>query len=362
MGKPDPYYIEAAARVLDVLDLFGEHDIVRLTDVIERLGLVKSTAYRLLYTLEKKGCIERLPEGRSYRRRRRHRVGFASISDRIQFVAEVERGIAAEAQRAGLELLVRHHEFDPRRLLEGVEALLASGISLLLCYNPDEHQSHVVADRCAQAGVPIVAITFPVPGARLFGVNNYRAGLAGGEGLGERIIRRWSGQVDRVVVLDIPGSSPAQQARVTGMLEGLRKSVVVPPAKVLHLHTDRQRVNAEVALRDVLDRHPRTRRMAVLCYNDVNALGALRAVEAAGRSEDVLILSQGGTAEVRAHLRRRRSALWGAVAHFPERFGQTVVPMVFRILRGEAAPPTTYTEHVLLTCGNVDRYYPDEQA
>ena len=146
------------------------------------------------------------------------------------------------------------------------------------------------------------------------------------------------------------------------MLEGLRQNVTVPNSRVLHLHTERQGATPQVTMRGVLESLPRSRRIAVLCYNDVNALGALEAVEEAGRSEDVAILSQGAVREVRLQLRKRRSAIWGAVAHFPERFGQSLVPLMMRVLRGESIPSTTYTEHVLLTASNVSRYYSDGDA
>jgi ribose transport system substrate-binding protein len=362
MSRPDRYLIEAAARALDVLELFNEHDEVRLAEVVERLQLVKSTAFRLLYTLEAKGLIERTANGRAYRKRMRYRIGMLSISKTIAFVREVDQGIETEAKRAGLDLKIRHHEFDSSRLVTEAEALLAQDLSLMLCYNPDEHASHVVADRCASAGVPIIAITFPIPGARLFGINNYRAGMAGGEGLGEQICRRWSGAVDRVVVLDIPGNSPAQRARNTGMIEGLRANVRVPDAKILHVHSERGDGGALAVMRRVLTECAKDRRIAVLCYNDVNALGALRAAEELGRVDQTAILSQGAVAEVRACLRKARSPLWSAVAHFPERFGERLIPHIVRVLRGESTPPTIYTEHVLLTRSNVDRYYPAARA
>jgi ABC-type sugar transport system substrate-binding protein len=111
-------------------------------------------------------------------------------------------------------------------------------------------------------------------------------------------------------------------------------------------------------MRKVLEEHPRDRRIAVLCYNDLNALGALRAAEESDRAEHVAILSQGGVSEVRAALRKAHSPMWSAVAHFPEKFGERLVPNIIRMLRGEAVPPTIFTEHVLLTRSNIDRYYP----
>jgi ribose transport system substrate-binding protein len=257
----------------------------------------------------------------------------------------------------GLDVLIRHHENDAVRLIQNVDEILAAGVSLLLCYNPDEHASHVIADRCSQAGVPVLAITFPVPGARLFGINNYRAGLVGGEGLGDEVRRRWDSRLDFVVVLDIPGNSPAQQARITGMIEGLRGKVGVNDESIVRVHIDRRKKTAISLVRELLEARPRARRIAILSYNDMNALDALRAVEEVKRSQHVLILSQGGVTEVRQELRRPGSPIWGAVAHFPERFGSKLVGLMRRILRGENVPATVYTEHVLLTRANVDAYY-----
>lgn len=357
MNKPDPYLIEAAVKVLDVLELFRTREEIRLTDVVQELGLIKSTAFRLLYTLEHKGYVERTPGGRTYRRRRRFRIGMASIAKSIPFVAEIEQGFEAECRQGGFELLLRHHEFDPKRLLQNVDELLEAGIAVLVCYNPDEHLSHVIADRCAQASIPIIAITFPVPGARLFGINNYRAGLAGGVGLGEEIVRRWGGVLDYAVVIDIPENSPAQQARITGMIDGLRQNITLNDECVLHRRIDRRHMDAEQLMGQILHEKRKARRIAVLSYNDVNALGAVSAVNAAHRSDHVLILSQGGAADVREELRRPASPLWGTVAHFPERFGPKLVRLIRQVVNGDTVPATTYSEHIVLTRANLALYY-----
>jgi ABC-type sugar transport system substrate-binding protein len=126
---------------------------------------------------------------------------------------------------------------------------------------------------------------------------------------------------------------------------------------VLHLQIDRRETNARVLMSRFLERNPRLRHIAVLCYNDLNALGAAEAAEAAGRSGHVRIVSQGAVREVRDELRRPGSALWGAVAHFPERFGARLAPIAQRMLRGETVPATIYAEHVLLTRANISQYY-----
>jgi ABC-type sugar transport system substrate-binding protein len=350
------YVVDAAARILDVWQLFsGDREVIGLSEIANELGIVKSSAFRFLRTLETKGYIERGPDGHGYRKRRRHRIGLLSLASTLPFVAEVEQGIVVETRRHGIQLDVRHGEFDPVKTLKGVEELLAGGVELLLAYNADEHLSHVIADRCVQRNVPIFAITFPVPGAGLFGVNNYRAGLTGGNGLGQEIQRRWRGKMDLLVVLDIPGNSPAQQVRITGMLEGLRSQIPFD-GRVLHLHIDRRQRTSEALMTDLLQSERACMRIAVLCYNDATAIGADDAVVAAKRQSQAMILSQGATEPVRKRIGQARSAIRVAVAHFPERFGSKLIPVVQRVLSGESVAGPVYIEPALLTSANVRQY------
>ncbi len=324
--------------------------------------MVKSTAFRMLYTLEKKGYIERVAGARAYSVRRRHRVGFASISCTIPFAIEVNQGIVDAAEKARVELMVAYNDFDPRRTVRNVEDFLIAGVDLIIEYNTDEHMSHLIADRCARANVPVVAITFPVPGATTLGINNYRAGLTGGEGIGQYIADVWQGSLDQIVLLDLLGNSPTQQARMTGMLDGLRKFIKASESEIMHLHASRPKANARQLIRSLLNRQQGARRILILSFNDDNALSALRAVEEAGRSKHALILSQGAVTAVREELRRSGSPLWGAVAHFPERFGAALMPVATRILRGDRVPNSVPVEHVLLTRSNVGQYYPAEET
>lgn len=346
----ETYFVEAGARILDVLDLFSSNEEVQLAHVVSRLNMVKSTAFRMLYTLEKKGYIERVAHTHAYRRRVRHRIGFASISAKVPFAVEVNRGIENQAPRHDVDLVIAYNEFDPERTLRNVESFLAGGVQLVLEYNADEHISHVLADRCSRWNVPIVAITFPVPGAvTTFGVNNYRAGLVGGEGLARYVATAWKGHVDRVILLDILGSSPAQQARITGMIDGLKKFLTIPDETLLHVHADRSRNDAGKLLERILSKQPARYRSLVLSYNDDNALRAIPIIQRSGRNDQILMLCQGGVTAVREEMTRPGTCLWGAVAHFPERFGEHLLPILVRILRGQAVPSAIWTSHALLT-------------
>jgi ABC-type sugar transport system substrate-binding protein len=85
-------------------------------------------------------------------------------------------------------------------------------------------------------------------------------------------------------------------------------------------------------------------------------MGADDAVIAAKRQAQVVILSQGGTEAVRQRIGRSDSAIRVAVAHFPERFGSRLIPVVQRILEGQPVASPIYIEPVLLTPANCREY------
>ncbi|MCK9508785.1 MAG: helix-turn-helix domain-containing protein [Pigmentiphaga sp.] len=80
-GK-DPYWIEALAQGLAVLEAFdGDQPSLSQTDLAQRLGWSRSKPYRFVHTLEKLGFLEREPVGRRYRlTARAMKLGFAYLN------------------------------------------------------------------------------------------------------------------------------------------------------------------------------------------------------------------------------------------------------------------------------------------
>jgi IclR family pca regulon transcriptional regulator len=56
------YFIGAAAKTLDVLESFADNaEQLSITEIARRAELSYTSAFRLLYTLEKRGYVMRLP-------------------------------------------------------------------------------------------------------------------------------------------------------------------------------------------------------------------------------------------------------------------------------------------------------------
>jgi hypothetical protein len=101
--------------------------------------------------------------------------------------------------------------------------------------------------------------------------------------------------------------------------------------------------------------------MLVGTINDPSALGALRAFQEAGRTEECAIMGQNASPEGRAELRGRGTRLIGSVAYFPEKYGPEIVTVALDILHRRPVPPAVFVKHQLVTPENVDHVYPNDE-
>lgn len=77
------YTIDAVANALSILDAIAGRDVLGLGDAAEIAGVSKSTAYRLLTTLEGASLVERLPTGG-------YRAGVGAVRWATQLLAQLD--------------------------------------------------------------------------------------------------------------------------------------------------------------------------------------------------------------------------------------------------------------------------------
>jgi ribose transport system substrate-binding protein len=232
------------------------------------------------------------------------------------------------------------------------------GVDVVIEFQSHERIAPIIASRFLAAGIPVIAIEIPHPGATFFGASNYQAELLGGQGIARWIKQRWNGKVDSILLIEEDAAGPLVKLRVTGMLTGMRE--VLPAAeRALAVEIDGKGALDRTleAVRRHLRRTP-ARRTAVLASNDPMALGAIRAFEECGRGLQCAAMGQNASQEARAELRRAQSPLVGSVAYFPERYGDEVIRLASSILAHQPVPPAVFTKHALITKENVDRFYP----
>jgi ribose transport system substrate-binding protein len=362
----DPYLVKAvvhATRLLSAFQSTGEP--LPLREISARSGLPKSMAFRLLYTLERCGAIEKVGENlyRSHLgpfRKRRFRFGYAAQGTDYQFSKDVSMGLQRAAAAQGVELICLDNRYSAKIAQRNADVLVREKVDLVIEFQTDEHVAPIVAAKYRAAGIPMIALEVPHPGATYFGANNYEAGLIGGRHLGRWAKQQRCADGDEILLLTLDRAGSLPRMRLTGMLVGMRETYpALDACTVTYLDGDGKLGESFEAVRRHL-RATRARRVLVGAINDPSALGALRAMEEAGRSETCAAMGQNASPEGRAELRQPGTRLIGSVAYFPEKYGAEILGVALDLLSRRPVPPAVFVKHQLVTPNNVDHVYPND--
>ena len=115
---------------------------------------------------------------------------------------------------------------------------------------------------------------------------------------------------------------------------------------------------AQAAFSAYLNAHPDSHNIIMYTpTNDVHALMALAAAQAAGREKDVLIVGLGCDKQAQAEFRKPDNAFKMSVGYFPDQYGKFLVTMVTDILAGKDVPRKVFMQHVPVTRENINQLY-----
>jgi ribose transport system substrate-binding protein len=279
---------------------------------------------------------------------KRFRIGFANQSDNTPFPILVRQGLMQAATETNTELLLTDNCQEGLTALANVEYFIEQKVDLVVEYNTDLRYGNVLMERLRSESIPTIAIDIPLPGATFIGVDNYKAGLMGGNLLGQYILQHWKGKVDKILSLELPLAGPVPAARMQGQLDGLREFVPVADEDIISMDSSNILERAHEEVSKLLPALKGASRIAILGINDETTMGALNAFEEAGSSERVVAVSQGADQAARREMLRPKSRLIGAVAYFPENYGNIIVNLASNILQGKQTSPAVYTNHVLV--------------
>ncbi len=349
------YHVDVLGKGLDVLDtLRGASLELRLTDIAEKTGLDMSTTFRMLRTLEAHGYVIRDKATKRFKHTlgyRNYRVGYAQLSDDQPFVQKVTQGLIDAAARAQVELLVVDNQESPEQALKNAEWLIEQKVDFVIEYEFHSGVAPALADMFRKAGIPLLAIDIPMPSAIYFGVDNYEVGRLGGQALAQFANDQWNGNLSRVLLLELPEAGPVPQARVLGTVDGIR--TVWPDLdenNVLHKDGKGTERGGYAATRQIAQSLGPKEYLLIAAANDNCTRGAIRAIRELHRERSTAIMSQGWgpDQELEIELQRTDSPLIGAIAYFPEKYGERILPLVLQCLKRQPVAPSYYSEHKLI--------------
>src|SRR2546421_6408068 len=229
----DRYVVKSIVHSSQLLSAFhSPGEALPLKEICARCGLPKTMAFRLLYTLEKCGMVDKIGENLYQSRvrpwkQRLYRLGYAAQGTDYQFSKDVSEGLQRAAAAEGIELICFDNRYSAKVAQRNADLLVREKVDLAIEFQTHEDVAPIVAAKYREANIPMIAIDIPHPGATYYGANNYEAGLIGGRYLGRWAKENWDGIVDEIILLELPRAGSLPQMRLTGMLVGINLSLPI---------------------------------------------------------------------------------------------------------------------------------------
>jgi len=265
-----------------------------------------------------------------------------------------------KAAEYGIQVISAEAGDDMVKQLSDVEDMLTQKIDLLIL-NPKDPQGLIPATkRATAAGVPVIVIDSSIDSAADFVTTVQSNNLANGELIGEWLVKTMKGEYIKMALISGVAGNPVGKERRQGVFRGIIEQQLRSTGRfgfeiVAQGWGNWSHEGGLSAMEDIIVAHPEINVM--LAENDSMALGAIEAIKAAGREDDILVLAAAdGQKEA---LKLIKEGKYGATGlNNPTLIAETAIEIGLNVLEGKTDyPAKSYTPPVCITKENVDEYY-----
>jgi ribose transport system substrate-binding protein len=266
-----------------------------------------------------------------------YKVGFAQTESNNPWRLAQTASMQAEAQKRGWQLVYTDAAGSAAKQVSDVNSMIAQGVDLIFLA-PREEIPLVPAIMAAKnAGIPVILLDRNVDQSLVKPGEDYVTFIGSdfieeGRRIGEWLVANANGKTNIIQLEGTTGSSPAND-RKKGFEDVIAQH---PEFKILASQTgDFARDLGRQVAETLLQAHPEAN--VIYAHNDEMAIGAISAVEAAGKEPgtDVMILSiDGGKEAVQAIIDGKIAA----VVECNPRFGPKAFDTAVAYANGETIP------------------------
>ena len=222
-----------------------------------------------------------------------------------------------------------------------IDDLMLWGADAIVAY-PQWTGMEVPIQNAIDSGIPVVNFDIEIACDGIYRVagDNYDMGVQGANYIVDKI-----GTEGTVVILDVPSSGSVAALRKAGFLDTIAE--IAPNMNLLTYATQFTREAGLTDMADILTANPQID--AVFSMDDETSIGAIQAIEEAGRT-DVKVITGGGGAQEYFNMMPEYTDLWVASALYSPTMVEDAVDMAVALAKGE-----TVDHEVIIPTTIVDR-------
>jgi ribose transport system substrate-binding protein len=261
------------------------------------------------------------------------RIGVSLLTRTHPFYQDLEAGLATEAAAHGYELNVQSGEFDVARQKDQIENFIVERVSAVVVCPCDSKSIGTSIQAANRTGIPVFTADIAVLAEGVRVVSHIASDNVAGGRLAARALIAALGGKGRIAIIDHP-----EVESVIQRVRGFEEEVAAQPGmKIVAKLSGRGMKDAAFrTAEDILQAHPDLD--GIFGINDDSALGALAAVEKAGRLGRVVIVGFDAVPEARQAIAAGR--IYADVVQQPRTIGEETIKAVAAYMAGDPVPPT----------------------
>jgi ribose transport system substrate-binding protein len=312
------------------------------------LTLAAGTAACLALTGAARAADEGLPK---LEVKERYKVGFAQTESNNPWRIAQTESMKAEAARLGHQLVYTDAAGSAAKQVADVNSMIAQGVDLIFLAPREEKPLIPAVMAAKRAGIPVILLDRNVDQSLAQAGRDYVTFIGSdfveeGRRAAEWLVNATAGKAKIIQLEGTVGSSPANDRR-KGFEAYIKdhSGMEIVASQSGDFARDKGRQVAET----LLQAHPDA--TAIYAHNDEMAMGAIAALEAAGRvpGKDVKLVSIDGTRDA---LQAIIDGKLGATVECNPRFGPKAFETMTRYAKGETIPAWVKNEDKFFDASN----------
>jgi ribose transport system substrate-binding protein len=265
-------------------------------------------------------------------------IGVSLLTLTNPFFQSLGNGIKDEAERRGYRVVLASADLDIGKQKNQVSDFIVQDAAAIVVTPVDSKSIGTSIAEANRAGIPVFTadIKATAEGVKVVGhvaTDNYQAGRTAARALLEAL----GGRAAKVGVLDHPEVESVLM-RTRGFLDELEEQRAKSGANVQvvsRLPAGGAKDRGFQVAQDMLQAHPDLD--AIFAINDPSALGAVAAIENAGKAGKIVVVSIDGLPEGRQAIRDGK--IYADAIQHPDEIGQKTVEAIDGYMSGAETPP-----------------------
>jgi ribose transport system substrate-binding protein len=271
-------------------------------------------------------------------------IGVSIQNREAQFYQDMESGMKSEAQKYGYTVTVVDASRDNAKQQSQVEDFISQKVDAIVLTPYDSQAIGSAIVEANKAGIPVFTADIANTSNQGTVVAHIASDNVQGGGQAAKLMcAALPGHAGEVAIIDEPEVTSVQD-RVKGFKAGL---AACPGAKVVaDIDGGGERAKASSVAEDLLQSHKNLK--GIFGINDDSALGAAKAIQAAGLTGKIAVIGYDATPEARAAI--KAGTMYGDAIQHPDQIGAKTIDAIVLSFTGKpvakkiAVPVGTFTK------------------